>query len=191
MADFASDQLSETPAIFVLFGRPGAGKSTLAAALASVENPLNHRWIDLDVCVTDEMKENFGKGIYPTLDERAVFMEGACSYTRGELEKLTYSQSLIVTFSFVNMDLRIIFREQFPDAVWILVDTTEAASIQRIRQRDGHFYKAPSKGEDSDVSEWKFAPVTFVCKRIDGAQEIEHNAREIVRFIRDGCFKKV
>ena len=34
--------------------------------------------IDLDICISDEMKENFSRGIYPSSDERIDFMEKAC-----------------------------------------------------------------------------------------------------------------
>ena len=64
--------------IYVLFGRPGAGKSTLASA--ATKNANNCLLLDLDVCVSNAMRENFSKGIYPTSRQRVEFMNSACDY---------------------------------------------------------------------------------------------------------------
>jgi gluconate kinase len=47
----------------------------------------------------------------------------------------------IVSFSFVNTDLRTVFRQRFPHANWVLINTTETEAQRRIEQRQGHFYK--------------------------------------------------
>jgi hypothetical protein len=52
-------------------------QSTLAAQmqLLAQNEPYDIRVLDLDVCISDEMKANFAKGKYPTLAERATFVD--------------------------------------------------------------------------------------------------------------------
>jgi CO dehydrogenase nickel-insertion accessory protein CooC1 len=80
--------LSSSVNMFVICGRPGAGKSTLATQL-QLQQPQQEafplHFIDLDVCITDEMKENFAMGQYPTLEQRASFMQACIAYTRAQL----------------------------------------------------------------------------------------------------------
>ena len=76
--------------MFVICGRPGAGKSTLATQLQlQLQQPQQEafplHFIDLDVCITDEMKENFAMGQYPTLEQRAKFMQACIAYTPAQL----------------------------------------------------------------------------------------------------------
>ena len=62
----------DIPTVFVVFGRPGSGKSTLVG-LAQQKLEGYSKSVDLDVCVTEEMKINFKKGIYPNHNERGTF----------------------------------------------------------------------------------------------------------------------
>ena len=62
----------DIPTIFVVFGRPGSGKSTLVG-LTQQKLEGYCKSVDLDVCVTEEMKTNFQNGIYPNHDERGTF----------------------------------------------------------------------------------------------------------------------
>jgi len=193
--------------LFVVFGRPGSGKTTVANRafdiLFSEENISSTKQkcvaLDLDVCVTELMRYNFGKGIYPTLEERKVFALDACDYVDNEVAKLCENEdepksiTTIISFSFVNTDLRDIFRERFPEAQWILIDTSEQECTKRINEREGHFYKGEvaaeepeTKGDSSstddekDNSDWKFAPVEFDHVVLDGLDAIEDNAQKIV-----------
>ena len=63
----------DIPSVFVVFGRPGSGKT---AVVQLIEQKLGEscKSVDLDVCVTEKMKINFNKGIYPTHDERGKFV---------------------------------------------------------------------------------------------------------------------
>ena len=161
--------------------------------------------LDLDVCVPQWMRDNFAKGQYPTLAERQAFATTACDYVEASLAEVakegedpttTNLLGTIVSFSFVNTDLRDIFRRRFPAAQWYLMDTSEAEAAERIRQRQGHFYKgkvqgetttdtqqqqqekeeaAPSKSE-SDNKDWNFAPVTFDHVVLDGTKSVAENA---------------
>jgi hypothetical protein len=149
----------------IVFGRPGAGKTTVAEqafqSLQTSKGPssLSHYSccaIDLDVCVPQWMKDNFAQGIYPTLAERLEFAESACDHVVQQQSQLhqtkdrvptlsitevTRTTITIVSFSFVNTDLRNVFRQRFPYATWVLLDTTEMEAQRRIEQRQGHFYK--------------------------------------------------
>jgi len=104
---------------------------------------------------------------------------------------------VIISFSFVNTDLRTAFRDVFPNnAYWILVDTSDDLAIERISKREGHFYKNTNnvkeveddaitnvKDNDNDNSEWNFQPVTFPHMILDGRQDVEVNARQITEYI--------
>eukprot|EP00814_Leptocylindrus_danicus_P005689 CAMPEP_0116047302 /NCGR_PEP_ID=MMETSP0321-20121206/28791_1 /TAXON_ID=163516 /ORGANISM="Leptocylindrus danicus var. danicus, Strain B650" /LENGTH=81 /DNA_ID=CAMNT_0003529117 /DNA_START=190 /DNA_END=435 /DNA_ORIENTATION=+ len=63
--------------IVVVFGRPGAGKTTIAEAadklLKDKHNVEEIITLDLDVCIPQWMKDNFTNGIYPTLAQRDQF----------------------------------------------------------------------------------------------------------------------
>jgi energy-coupling factor transporter ATP-binding protein EcfA2 len=52
---------------FVVFGRPGSGKSTIADAAAELlkEEGRSILRVDLDECVPQWMRDNFSHGIYP------------------------------------------------------------------------------------------------------------------------------
>ena len=91
----------------IIFGRPGAGKTTIAEALVA-DPKADCYGVDLDVCVPQWMRDNFAKGIYPTLDERR-----ACAATAAEhvlAETADGPSRCVVSFSFVNQDLRDYFQ---------------------------------------------------------------------------------
>jgi len=200
-------QPMEQLSLFVVFGRPGSGKTTVANKafeLLSLHNDnintcnnKHHECVelDLDVFISQVMRDNFSKGIYPSLEERNEFAIGACDHVEKQLgEKLlNFHQqkvdlSAIISFSFVNTDLRDIFRYRFPSAEWVLIDTSEEECTKRIHEREGHFYKGgkPVKKEinnKEDNSEWKFSPVTFPHIVLDGNDHIEDNAKKVVKQI--------
>ena len=147
--------------IIVIFGKPGAGKSTLAdAAIARAKAAGIDRTLalDLDVCVPPKMRDNFANGIYPSLQQRKDFALSACDYVDSKLNHSgsasAASTAAIISFSFVNTDLRDVFRERFPHARWALMDVTDKVAKERIDTREGHFYKgAPPGGDSSDVEQ--------------------------------------
>mmetsp|Transcript_68056 Transcript_68056/g.76197 ORF Transcript_68056/g.76197 Transcript_68056/m.76197 type:complete len:245 (+) Transcript_68056:69-803(+) len=206
-------QTMEQSSMSIVFGRPGSGKTTVANKAFEFlslhndnmdDNDNNNNTynklhecveLDLDVFIPQVMRDNFSKGIYPSLEERSEFAVGACDHVEKKLgEKLLNFQqqkvdlSVIISFSFVNTDLRDIFRYRFPNAEWILIDTSEEECTKRIHEREGHFYKGgkPVKKEidnKEDNSEWKFAPVTFPHIILDGNDPIEDNAKRVVKQI--------
>ena len=119
--------------------------------------------------------------------------------------------SSIISFSFVNTDLRDIFRSRFPNAAWVLIDTDDAEATRRINEREDHFYKGkdPIKDEESsttksdndennfesskdgdgddsgDNSDWLFAPVTFPHHALPGKNTIEKNADSVLEVLFD------
>ena len=64
----------------IIFGRPGAGKSTIADRLVTHPDADGAYNVDLDVCVPQWMRDNFAKGVYPTLAERQAFASDAADY---------------------------------------------------------------------------------------------------------------
>lgn len=200
-----SNDTTDTKMI-VIFGRAGAGKTSVAEAaidlLSQQDESIHCIGLDLDVCVPQWMRDNFGEGIYPTLKERGEFAANACDYVDSKLveqyETLEKNKPLvaIISFSFVNTDLRDVFRSRFPNAMWALVDTNESEADKRIRTREGHFYKGapesiamtsdekakktPKIESDCDNIEWEFAPVTFPHTVLPGNESIQSNARTIV-----------
>jgi hypothetical protein len=217
--------IQPTP-IVVVFGKPGAGKSTVAdcAIQLLVEQNSNSQqlpgstsstqvWpvgLDLDVCVPQWMRDNFAAGIYPTLEQRNEFALSCCDHV--ELSLLQFEKEKqqandprllagVVSFSFVNKDLRDIFRSRFPLATWVLMDTVDEEAKLRIEQREGHFYQGKtdaslssgetakakkeetSPGSDKDNSEWNFAPVTFHHVLLNGYDPIEKNAEKVAKIL--------
>jgi gluconate kinase len=191
-----------------VFGRPGAGKSTVADAAVELlvnDSEISCLGLDLDVCVPQWMRDNFAKGIYPTLKEREAFAMDCCDYVDAEFErKLSKNTPIlggIISFSFVNNDLREVFRARFPHAKWVLINTTEGEATRRITLRQNHFYKGeqgdlgkkvedekkegPEDLDSDDNSEWKFAPVTFDHIILDGNKEVKENAKYVAQVLRD------
>lgn len=174
---------------------PGAGKSTIAKKslrlLRERRRPRNSNdddrsspdagviGLDLDVCVPQWMRENFAKGIYPSFCQRTEFISAACDHVQSELVRATVAAttsaassssnstvSSVVSFSFVNVDLRTAFRARFPAAVWMLVDTDFDEAKLRIEARKGHFYKGEEAAVTVDAD--AMADVTEVASANEG-----------------------
>ena len=92
------------------------------------------------------MRDNFAQGIYPTLAERQAFASDAADYVRTESDGKR-RVLCVVSFSFVNDDLRDSFRERFPDATWALVDASDAFAGERIVARRDALFRNPPDGE--------------------------------------------
>jgi gluconate kinase len=225
------DDLPYNPILFVVFGIPGAGKTTIAkhvvqkllatstanvgdgdgAALAQLQHSILD--LDLDDCVPEWMRLNFAQWSYPNLQQRNQFADSCCDYVNESIQKFIESTTntitrgnprqsvgqqllVLVSFSFVNEDLRIHFRQQFQNSRWILIHTSEIEAQRRIEQRNNHFYKGKPKHHStesidavchpnsSDNHEWNFAPVTFPHTIINGHNPIEQTSYEIVALIR-------
>jgi gluconate kinase len=156
------------------------------------------------------MKENFAKGIYPTLQERQAFATLACDYVDDCIRKATAGAAVAssssssssrqvvagISFSFVNTDLRDTFRQRFPKASWFLVEVTEDLAAERIQRREGHFYngKVELKTESShprgDNDDWNFAPVSFPHTVLDGVKPIEENAETVAHGLLEAAAKQ-
>uniref|UniRef100_A0A7S2K7C5 Uncharacterized protein n=1 Tax=Leptocylindrus danicus TaxID=163516 RepID=A0A7S2K7C5_9STRA len=180
--------------IVVVFGRPGAGKTTIAEAadklLKDKHNVEEIITLDLDVCIPQWMKDNFTNGIYPTLAQRDQFAGEACDYVHDQIKTRT-PKGAIISFSFVNNDLRNVFRSRFTGAHWMLVDTSAKEAEERIKRRNPeHFYKGAAASidepksandgtpsvKDQDNCEWKFDDVDFKHTILNGLSSIESNA---------------
>ena len=218
-----ADDHTVRPILFVVFGIPGAGKTTIAKHVVQTllsSTPVDDDQegaattvspdvldLDLDDCVPGWMRLNFAQGIYPTLQQRNQFAVSCCDYVNESIQQFTEANHnghrdvgeqtllVIVSFSFVNDDLRINFRQQFPNSYWILIHTSDKEAQRRIQLRDNHLYKGkpqhPSDSVDSsachqsssDNNEWNFAPVTFPHAVVNGHNPIEQTSSEIVTLI--------
>lgn len=186
VASAADGSGARAPPMVVVFGRPGAGKTTIADGMITLERG-RLLGLDLDACVPQWMRDNFAKGVYPTLEQRAGFAAAACDYVDQQVNTFLAAEGgeggVIVSFSFVNDDLRDAFRARFPQAVWCLVDTAPATASERVARREGHFYKEPdSKGDP----EWEFAVVKFPHEVLDGEAPVEDNAHAALAILREG-----
>lgn len=176
--------------IVVCFGRPGAGKTTILNKALELFQIKNHvvKSVDLDVCIPQEMRENFAKGIYPTLKEREMFANKACDYVQEKQNSYDVHAPMIISFSFVNTDLRTTFMSRFPESIWVLIDVSETTAQNRIDTRQGHFYKGKLTGsisetDHSENAEWEFAPVDFDHILLDGLKPIEENAQHLLGIV--------
>ena len=192
--------------ILIVFGKPGAGKTTITNE-AFQKLGLESRIclvLDLDVCIPQWMKDNFATQIYPTLAQRHEFALTACQYveeqiqcSRNERKEMNgdFDCGVLISFSFVNTDLRQVFREKFPHAVWALIDVSNELAQERIRQRQDHFYKVsePKEKESQNTlesnsdgempkqkqSDWEFCQVDFDHILLDGKDSIQVNASKV------------
>ena len=130
--------------VTILFGRPGAGKSTVADAVLAAADGGDVFGEDLDVCVPLWMRDNFARGVYPTLPQRRAFAQAACDHLEARLRECAAERRAagrqaaahcLVSFSFVNADLRDAFRARFPAARWVLMGTSDALAAERVAQR--------------------------------------------------------
>lgn len=167
--------------VVVIFGRAGAGKTTVAEAVVKSGECFG---VDLDDCVPQWMRDNFAKGIYPTFEERQHFAQTICDYTDEALAAKT--GVCIVSFSFVNTDLRDVWRSRFPETQWFLLDTPPAVADDRIACRGGHFYKGAPSGVFPAKNQWEFAPVDFDHTPLDGTRPVSENAAILLAAIIDG-----
>lgn len=140
------------------------------------------------------------------------FISNACDYVTDNINNVhSNNQSdddsnrsllVIVSFSFVNTEMRVEYRKRFPTSSWILVDTTKDLAEERILSREGHFYKGSgggsnadnvNGGEDSDPttetkvkendldnSEWDFQAVDFPHIALDGSHDVDTNAKKVI-----------
>lgn len=92
-----------------------AGKTTITeSALQILEKNNNNNnnndniifrciGLDLDVCIPQWMKDNFSKGIYPTLKERQEFAKDCCDYVTNQChctQKENLDEKLVAIVSF-------------------------------------------------------------------------------------------
>ena len=65
--DKASENIASNTRMYVICGGPGSGKTSLSNAVIKTFSEAQCFALDLDVCVPPWMRENFARGIYPTV----------------------------------------------------------------------------------------------------------------------------
>lgn len=199
-AVFTVSQIAMVVPTVILFGRPGAGKTTIAKMAArslNLEDEMVVLNLDLDHCVPQWMRDNFAKGIYPTPDQRLEFASAACDFVdkavHDNFDRLHHRWlGVIIAFSFVNADMRDYFRSRFSHARWALVDTSFEETERRIHGREGHFYigrgessenegkQTTSKSNAEESNDWDFAPVDYPHAVLNGEDSVEINSDRVV-----------
>lgn len=132
------------------------------------------------------MKESFGRGIYPSSEERVEFITRSCDYVDRLMATMSdETTAVLVSFSFVNSDMRDVFRSRFPHSRWILVNTSSDFAAQRIASRKGHFYKGPRPASinHTEPSEWEFSDVDFDHFVLDGEGSVFENSIKVLELI--------
>lgn len=167
----------------VLFGRPGAGKTTTAKAIQDMkaENGIKLVPFELDPYVPKEIIDVFMAGGYPSVEMRVAFVEKCTEIVKAIRETLaeateggsTLKVGLLVIQAFPHEDMRAVYRAAFPDAEWFLVDTADEVAGERVRAREGHFYK-------HDTLPVPFEEIDFPHTAYEGTTDPAENAKQIL-----------
>lgn len=120
--------MTEAPSLIVLFGVPGAGKS----AAAKIFEKFGYFHYESDDDYSDEMKQASAKGLVKTLEMRDAWMPYFLQRTREFLD--SYSK-VAVTQAFVNDKYRVMFRDRFPEAKFLLIEAEKSVLEKRVKQR--------------------------------------------------------
>ena len=143
--------------LYILMGVSGAGKSTMAEALAE---KLGYRYLDADDFHSDSAKAHMAAGKPLTDEMRAPWIERMCDYLQ---QQATQNQSCVLAFSGLKRHHREPLRHCGLDTHFLFLDGDAGTISERISQREGHFMppslldsqfgslERPNRDEEPDV----------------------------------------
>lgn len=124
----AGQESVEGRELFVLFGLPGSGKDFVGKVFGS----LGFEFYEGDQSFTDGMREYLSQGKVVTPEIKREYLEVLIDKIRVLRGK---HPRVVVTDALFHESEREFLAENFPDARFVLIETTEAVRLQRIAQR--------------------------------------------------------
>lgn len=121
-----------TPEVYVLFGYPGAGKSTIGQML---RDEFGLCFVEGDDYLSDSMLEILRRGDNPTDTQRRETYEGL---TRKVWELSKNQPLIILSAAFTKEITRDIFLSHFPNAIFCWVESYEHDHLERLKARKNH-----------------------------------------------------
>ncbi|WP_347330861.1 gluconokinase [Marinimicrobium locisalis] len=119
--------------LFILMGVSGAGKSTVAAALAE---HFGYRYLDADNFHSDSAKAHMAAG-HPLTDEmRVPWIERLCAHLK---ERAARGEDCVLAFSGLKRRHREPLRHCNMDTHFLFLDGDADTIAQRMSSREGHF----------------------------------------------------
>lgn len=119
--------------LFILMGVSGAGKSTVAAALA---DQFGYRYLDADDFHSDSAKAHMAAGQPLTDEMRAPWIERMCTHLR---ERAARGEDCVLAFSGLKRHHREPLRHCGMDTHFLFLDGNAETIAQRMSTREGHF----------------------------------------------------
>lgn len=164
---------AEKPVLIFLFGLTGAGKSQMAGIIRDMYEFHLHEGDD---DFTDALKENICTGKVSTLEERDEFNRGIIDAVKGLQQT---HQRLVVAQMFPLNRHRAWLRANFPEAIFVLVQTPIDLIDDRLEIRRGHVVDK----EYAQRIRSSFEEPDFPCIIINNDKDVETYKERIQSFM--------
>jgi carbohydrate kinase (thermoresistant glucokinase family) len=137
--------------IYILFGLPGTGKSTIGKMLAYKLKIEHH---DIDEYIPKNLRERIKKGIPVSEEERNKVFERFAN----DLKKFSNEKDYVISAYIAKERHRNLIKKSCNSIVFFYLNAPEEILIERLKSRKGHFL-----GENY----WKHIMSTFEATRED------------------------
>lgn len=166
--------------LFMFFGHPGAGKSTLAERFGLLHAI---RSIDTDHLMTDEERNAVLEGRY-TQSMRLANIRRYCDHVRPAVDA---GEDIALADGLPNAEARAFLRDRFPPGVVVFVLVTAPPKLwkQRLAARQGSPVPIGVEGAEAYIAEhWQPVDPAFAHETVvngDNLSAIDDRLREIYR----------